>query len=242
MIIRTCLFLILMSSLAVSGFAQDALSVSPSGDVGIGTTAPSEKLDVDGNIKASGRIMDATGFVMPVGSIMPYGGTTAPDGWLMCDGSAVSRTTYADLFTVVGTAFGEGDGVTTFNLPDLRGRFLRGSDAGAGRDPDAGSRTAMVAGGNVGGAVGSVQADAFQGHRHPVPQYYKSGTSGYDTSQGYDSVGGTGNCIHIQSEIYVSGRRQYYTKSPRTDGTNGTPRTASETRPINAYVSFIIKS
>jgi hypothetical protein len=77
MAIRTCLFLILMSSLAVTGFAQDALSVNPDGDVGIGTTTPSEKLDVDGNIKASGRIMDATGFVMPVGSIMPYGGTTA---------------------------------------------------------------------------------------------------------------------------------------------------------------------
>jgi hypothetical protein len=76
MTIRTYLFLILMSSLASSGFPQDALSVSPDGDVGIGTTAPSEKLDVDGNIKASGRIMDAMGFVMPVGSIMPYGGTT----------------------------------------------------------------------------------------------------------------------------------------------------------------------
>lgn len=56
----------------------------------------------------------------PVGSIVPYGGTTAPNGWLICQGQAVSRTGYADLFSVIGTAFGTGDGSTTFNLPDLR--------------------------------------------------------------------------------------------------------------------------
>lgn len=53
----------------------------------------------------------------PLGAIIPYGGTTIPEGWLECDGSAVSRTTYADLFAVLGTKFGPGDGSTTFNLP-----------------------------------------------------------------------------------------------------------------------------
>lgn len=53
----------------------------------------------------------------PLGVIMPYGGTTVPTAWLECDGSAVSRTTYADLFAVLGTKFGPGDGSTTFNLP-----------------------------------------------------------------------------------------------------------------------------
>lgn len=62
----------------------------------------------------------------PVGSIVPYGGTTAPDGWLVCDGSAVSRATYADLFAVIGTTFGSGNGTTTFNVPDLQGRFPLG--------------------------------------------------------------------------------------------------------------------
>ena len=60
------------------------------------------------------------------GFIQMYAGSTAPIGWLMCDGSAVSRTTYADLFDVIGTDYGSGDGSTTFNLPDLRGRVAVG--------------------------------------------------------------------------------------------------------------------
>ena len=56
------------------------------------------------------------------GSITMYAGATAPDGWLICDGSAVSRTDYAELFNVIGTTYGTGDGSTTFNIPDLQGR------------------------------------------------------------------------------------------------------------------------
>ena len=66
------------------------------------------------------------------GTIVAFGGSVAPSGWLLCDGSAVSRTTFADLFTTIGTRWGIGDGTTTFNLPDLRGRFLHG-----GSGPDA---------------------------------------------------------------------------------------------------------
>lgn len=63
----------------------------------------------------------------PIGSILPYGGATAPLGWLLCQGQAVSRTEYAELFGVIGTAFGNGDGTTTFNLPDPRNKFLEGA-------------------------------------------------------------------------------------------------------------------
>ena len=69
---------------------------------------------------------DAGGFDVEVGTIVAYGGTTAPDGWLLCDGSAVSRSQYPRLFAVIGTAFGAGDGSTTFNLPDLQQRFPLG--------------------------------------------------------------------------------------------------------------------
>ena len=65
--------------------------------------------------------------LVPIGSIQAYGGSTAPSGWLMCDGSAVSRTTYAELYSVIGTTYGTGDGSTTFNLPDLRGRVAQGA-------------------------------------------------------------------------------------------------------------------
>lgn len=72
---------------------------------------------------------------MPAGSIISFAGATSPDGFLICDGSAVSRTAYANLFAVIGTTYGAGNGTTTFNLPDLRGEFIRGADAGRGVDP-----------------------------------------------------------------------------------------------------------
>ena len=65
--------------------------------------------------------------VLPTGTIVPYAGATAPDGFLLCDGSAVSGTTYSALFSVIGTTYGEGDGNTTFNLPDSTDRILQGS-------------------------------------------------------------------------------------------------------------------
>jgi microcystin-dependent protein len=234
MIMRTWLVFVLAAGLAVTGFAQDALSVNPDGDVGIGTTTPSEKLDVDGNIKASGRIMDATGFVMPVGSIMPYGGTTAPDGWLICDGTAVSRTTYADLFTVVGTAFGGGDGVTTFNLPDLRGTFLRGRDAGAGRDPDAGGREEMASGGSTGDTVGSVQADAMQ----RITGYFGGGRIGNTTH--YSPFSG-GAFTHSSAGSQGASGANTALRINFDSANSPNARTSTETRPINAYVNFIIK-
>ena len=64
----------------------------------------------------------------PVGLISMYSGTTAPTGWLICDGSAISRTTYATLFGVIGTTYGSGDGSTTFNLPNLKGKVPVGID------------------------------------------------------------------------------------------------------------------
>lgn len=63
------------------------------------------------------------------GSIVMFAGTVAPEGWLLCDGSAVSRETYASLYSVIGDSYGNGDGSTTFNLPDLTGRVLIGSSS-----------------------------------------------------------------------------------------------------------------
>lgn len=65
---------------------------------------------------------------MPAGVMVPYAGTAAPSGWLVCAGQAVSRTTYAALFAAIGVIYGAGDGSTTFNLPDLRGRVVAGED------------------------------------------------------------------------------------------------------------------
>lgn len=70
--------------------------------------------------------------VIPTGSLFPYAGSSAPTGYLLCDSSAVSRSTYAALFAVIGTTYGSGNGSTTFNLPDLRGRFPMGAGTGTG--------------------------------------------------------------------------------------------------------------
>jgi microcystin-dependent protein len=70
------------------------------------------------------------GKILPAGVMMEYGGAAAPSGWLLCDGTAVSRTTYADLFTAISTTFGTGDGSTTFNVPDRRGRAGVGAGTG----------------------------------------------------------------------------------------------------------------
>lgn len=77
-------------------------------------------------IKARNLVAIAT----PSGIISPYGGSSAPSGWLICDGSAVSRTTYAALYAILGTAYGTGDGSTTFNLPNLKGKVPVGKDSG----------------------------------------------------------------------------------------------------------------
>ncbi len=90
--------------------------------------------------------------ITPLGAIVMYGTVTAPTGWLECHGQAVSRTTYNELYAVIGTNFGSGDGSTTFNLPDMRGAFARGWDNGRGLDP---SRN-----------LGSYQADAYKSHSH----------------------------------------------------------------------------
>ena len=72
------------------------------------------------------------GDTLPIGAMLPYGNITPPENWLICDGSEVSRTTYAELFNVIGTSYGSGDGTTTFNLPDKRGRVSVGSDSADG--------------------------------------------------------------------------------------------------------------
>lgn len=89
---------------------------------------------------------------MASGLVLPFAGGTAPDGWLLCHGQAVSRTEYPALFAAIGTTYGAGDGSTTFNVPDARGEFIRGLDAGRGVD--------------AGRQLGSAQADQFRSHTH----------------------------------------------------------------------------
>jgi phage-related tail fiber protein len=83
--------------------------------------------------------------VIPTGTVIWVATITAPVGYLSADGTAVSRSTYAGLFSAIGVTFGAGDGSTTFNVPDLRGEFIRGWDNGRGVDPARAFGSAQVA-------------------------------------------------------------------------------------------------
>ncbi len=105
---------------------------------------------------------------VPVGTIIVSARLVGtPPGWLRCNGARLAREAYADLFSAIGTTFGNGDGRTTFNIPDLRGEFLRGWNGGSNTDP--------------GRVFGSVQADEFKSHTHDF--------TGALTAQTSDDVG-----------------------------------------------------
>ena len=113
------------------------------------------------------RLLESGKDANPVGTIITFPMETVPTGYLECNGQAVSRTTYANLFSVIGTRYGNGDGSTTFNLPDYRGQFLRGYDNGAGIDPDAATRTDS-GNGTTGDAVGTKQNNQMLTHSHNI--------------------------------------------------------------------------
>ena len=123
---------------------------------------------------------------VPSGSITGYGGTSAPSGWLLCDGSAISRTTYASLFSAIGTTFGVGDGSSTFNIPDARGRVIAGQDDMGG---SAASRLTTAGSGVDGatlGAAGGAQNVTLTAAESGLPSHSHS-TSFYGPSTGSSS-------------------------------------------------------
>ena len=204
--------------------------------------------------------------LVPTGTVFAFAGTSAPAGWLACNGNAISRTTYADLYAALGVAHGYGDNSTTFNLPDYRGRFVRGADAMFGgtpsdRDPNRDTRTAAATGGNTGNAVGSVQSDGMQGHYHgkketahthtdaghghSLTTVWISAVTGGDNNIGRNGTSAgastTGMGVNSGAANIQGSTSNVSITAPSTDGANGTPRTSPETRPANAYVNYIIK-
>nr|WP_249735589.1 phage tail protein [Pseudomonas sp. RC4D1] len=154
---------------------------------------------------------------LPVGAMVPFPKGTVPAGFLEVDGSVQSAATYPDLAAYLGTTFNTGgEGAGNFRLPESRGEFLRGWDHGRGVD--------------AGRSPGSWQADAFQGHYH---------ASAADTARPYSTGGTVGDYL-----------ARFGTGNPTTNGVrdainngvDGTPRTASETRPRNLAVMWCIKA
>ena len=156
---------------------------------------------------------------VPFGTILAFAGdvNAIPKGWLLCNGSPVDRIgVLSKLFDAIGTAWG-GSGANLFFLPDLRGLFLRGVSLGTGIDPDAKERTSPKIGeanpGNQKDNVGSLQPDSFRHHSHKYISHAAFGAEGH------------GGDAQLRESIR------------ETEETGG-----SETRPVNAYVHYIINA
>lgn len=141
----------------------------------------------DGTITTQQLSSAISGAFVQTGSIIPWPHATVPTGYLHCDGSAVSRTTYSDLFAVISDDYGPGDGSTTFNLPDYRGETLRGFDDGSGNDPDAATRTDR-GDGTTGDNVGTKQGSAIASHTHGVGTLAGT-TDEYEHNHNYGNSG-----------------------------------------------------
>lgn len=157
--------------------------------------------------------------------------TKIPVNCRVCDNTTLAIADFAKLHENLGGAWGTSG--ANLNIPDLRGRFPRGVDGGAGKDP--GGRTPANTGGNTGDAVGSVQDDAMQGHFHTLGGQYNTADAAANPANYLQSsaTGGAPLTATLQNNNYIA--------SPKSDGTNGTPRTDLESRPKNANVYFVIR-
>lgn len=152
------------------------------------------------------------------GTIQLWGAAAAPTGALLCQGQAVSRTTYAALFAIIGTTFGVGDNSTTFNVPNFQGVVPKG----------VGSQTINTRS-KSGPVLGALQEDQFQGFKMQIQQW----TGMY----GATSFAATLSFTEGQGGI---SRGQIYGDSIITDGVNGTPRTGATTQENCLGINFII--
>jgi len=167
---------------------------------------------------------------VPTGSVHMMATTTVPSGYLKCNGAAVSRTTYADLFAIVGTAHGAGDGSSTFNVPDLRGEFVRGWDDSRGVDS--------------GRNFGSSQSDQNAQHNHTATatssvtdpgHFHQVAYSNSDSGDGVIEESGTGLSGYEPTETATTGISVSTSVTVANQGGN-------EARPRNIAMMYVIKT
>jgi len=149
--------------------------------------------------------------LQPVGAMQMYAGSTAPTGFLICNGDAVSRTTYSALFAIISTTYGAGDTTTTFNLPDMRETYAVG----------VGTRGSGVTAHDT-FTLGQFKDDQMQGHNHTTSADNLAAGSGIASGANYSN-----NFSTVTTAI--------------TDGTNGTPRIGTTTRGKAIGLNYIIK-
>ena len=189
----------------------------------VSLTLPTSDGDADQYLKTDGSGVLSWGTVstpagVPTGSVFTMATSTVPSGYLECNGAAVSRTTYSDLFTAIGTTWGSGNGSTTFNVPDLRGEFVRGWDNSRGVDS--------------GRSFASSQADSVTDHTHTI---LADGTSG--------SVSSTIVTNNNNSNAFdADGGFDKYVKGIGTFAAGSSTTATTETRPRNIAMMYVIKT
>jgi hypothetical protein len=169
--------------------------------------------------QASSLLANYANTLSPPGSVIAFCGTNIPAGWLLCDGSLINRTTFTNLYSAIGTGWGAGDGSTTFNLPDLRGMFLRGIPDGRNDSFASDPETQRIPGSIESWATGMAKSGytvSYQHYSGDIPLYngYSLNYSGSSWPIAQDALG--------NYAATISGGD-------------------SETRPVNAGVNYIIK-
>lgn len=181
-----------------------------------------------------------SGDTLPIGSVLPYPSSTVPDNWLLCDGRAVSRTTYSQLFNIIGTTFGVGDGSTTFNLPNMKGKIPVGYDS---------SQTDFNSIGKTGGEKTHIlTVDELAPHNHGVKvkmnasgfgDGYLTSASGYDYTTSNSPVNSTGGGqAHNNLQPYIV--QNYIIKAFQTAGTVASVVNTYNTSTTNIYSANLI--
>lgn len=185
------------------------------------------------------------GSLVPPGSVLGYGAASAPTGWLLCNGAAISRTTYAALFAVIGSTFGNGDGSTTFNVPNLQQRFPLGKAA---------SGTGSTLGG-TGGAIDPTHTHTLGGHVHSTPSHQHA--LGFEASGGHIFVKETPGAYGTRSTSNVPTKYYNYYSNPggtlveqlsssdnggNTGGPSGGSDSAASGNPPFLVLNYIVKT
>jgi microcystin-dependent protein len=176
----------------------------------------------DGQVTLAKLVTAVQQALLPAGAVQAFAMNSAPSGWLSADGTAVSRSTYASLFSAIGTTYGAGDGSTTFALPDLRGYFVRGS----GTNSD----------GTAAGTFGAKQSQDTQPHTH--------GITDPGHNHVWNAVNGPGGqnfgVNYVAGIASISGNTGYSVNSSAT-GITINNSTGTETRPKNIALLYCIK-
>lgn len=194
------------------------------------------------------------GQAMPIGAVIDFAGATAPPGWLLCYGQQVSRATYSNLLAVIGTAFGNGNGSTTFNLPDFRGRLAAGKDnmggSNAGRlnfelssttlGASGGSDRTSLAAGNLpshthSGTTGSMNRNASHSHGVSGGRYGGTSTAMFNGGDNFQIVNGA-------ALISISSENTNHEHNFNTNGGNGLNGTAFSRTPPVLILNKIIRA